>query len=657
MNTFLYNPDQKSKDEIISEFVIRQGIYDEIMNDLEGSRMLHPEQHYLLVGQRGMGKTTLLLRLKYGIEDSPVLQEVLIPVAFTEEQYQVSELANLWEYVSEYLEDYPGFEGLYDNMEKLANDPRFEERAYDMLDLALVDNRKKIVLLIDNVGELLHKLEINEIHRLREILQTNNNIRIIGGSTNYIEDFLDYNQPFYEFFKAIRLDGLDKVETIGLILKLGELHGKKEKIEQVIRDTPGRIETMRILTGGVPRTISILFWIFLDYQHEQSIKDLYRVLDLVTPLYKHRMDDLPVQQQKILDAVARHWEPITVKELAAKTRLISKTLSAQLNQLEREQIVIKNSTGNKNKTYLIRERFWNIWYLMRYGRKDDKEKIIWLVKFLEAWLSDDDLKERIDSLIEKVKKSDIDKDQLKFFSKVYASLANLSAGNKLKLKSIEKETEEEITLSDAEWLECAKNAFAGEDYYESLKYIIKVKEWTTESLGFVIRMGSVNIWMKIRDRKNEFTKEAERNKMMWAISIGQIYSFLSFLTPAKEDIDYDEYLMFLKIHLELMILINVAEERSQNELFISIYFASLFIHKLIAVGLYHAIYKMVEESSIVEDGKTIFLKDQWKPFYLAIKYLYQPEELVKQPSELSSQAFSFVKILTKKEDRKELTLA
>src|SRR6185437_8104955 len=180
------------------------------------------------------------------------------------------------------------------------------------------------------------------------------------------------------------------------------MHGEKAKIERIVKEAPGRIETLRILTGGVPRTIAIMFGIFLDYEHESALRDLHKILDLVTPLYKHRMDDLPVQQQKIVDAVARNWEPITVKDLAARTRVASKTLSAQLNQLEKEQVVVKQDTATKNKTYMIRERFWNIWYLMRYGRRDDKEKIIWLVKFLESWLSGDELKRRIDSFVEKI---------------------------------------------------------------------------------------------------------------------------------------------------------------------------------------------------------------------------------------------------------------
>ncbi|HTI08584.1 MAG TPA: hypothetical protein VL832_08495, partial [Puia sp.] len=98
-------------------------------------------------------------------------------------------------------------------------------------------------------------------------------------------------------------------------------------------------------------------------------------------------------------------------------------------------------------------------------------------------------------------------------------------------------------------------------------------------------------------------------------------------------------------HFKIVILFNQVE-RQQEHLLISIYIICLLVNKLINAGLYHAINKIIEEASIFVDEKIIYLKDQWKPLYLAIKYLYQPEELSKQPSELNSQAFSLVETLT-----------
>ena len=58
--------------------------------------MEHPEQHFLIEGQRGTGKTTLLLRLSYEVENDAALNTWLIPVVLKEEvYYRVTHLFNL----------------------------------------------------------------------------------------------------------------------------------------------------------------------------------------------------------------------------------------------------------------------------------------------------------------------------------------------------------------------------------------------------------------------------------------------------------------------------------------------------------------------------------------------------------------------------------
>ena len=44
--------------------------------------------------------------------------------------------------------------------------------------------------------------------------------------------------------------------------------------------------------------------------------------------------------------------------------------------------------------YQITERFFNIWYLMRFGGKKEKHKVQWLVHFLETWCSRDEIVEK-----------------------------------------------------------------------------------------------------------------------------------------------------------------------------------------------------------------------------------------------------------------------
>jgi hypothetical protein len=60
-------------------------------------------------------------------------------------------------------------------------------------------------------------------------------------------------------------------------------------------------------------------------------------------------------------------------------------VSAQLKRLEDAGVVEKAPWfGEKKAAFQIAERFFNIWYLMRASRRV-RQKLLWLVKFLEAW--------------------------------------------------------------------------------------------------------------------------------------------------------------------------------------------------------------------------------------------------------------------------------
>src|ERR1035438_947966 len=84
----IYNPQSLTKGEALAQFHARQATFRSLTNLLRDER----PSHVLIIGTRGMGKTTLLQRLRYGVEDDPELNSRYLVLAFPEEQYNVNRL-------------------------------------------------------------------------------------------------------------------------------------------------------------------------------------------------------------------------------------------------------------------------------------------------------------------------------------------------------------------------------------------------------------------------------------------------------------------------------------------------------------------------------------------------------------------------------------
>jgi DNA-binding MarR family transcriptional regulator len=609
----LYNPDRKGKEQLINEFVVRQMPFREIMEDIESADPIYPGQNYILVGPRGAGKTTLLNRIKYGIEDSAKLNKRLIPVIFQEEQYNISELSDLWQNIGEYLEDYYGFAGIGQEMKEMMKRSNFEELCYDILERWLDNSGRGIVLLLDKIGDLFKKIGELETRRLREILITKKQIRLIGGSAFYPDTILDYADPMFEFFKVIRLEGLNRDETRQLLLKLGQIYNEEEKIRHIIQDTPERIDTLSALTDGVPRTIVLMFRIFTDYNDENAVKDLERILDAVTPLFKHRMDDLPAQQQKIVDAVARNWDAISIRDLKEKVRIDGKNISAQLRQLEKNGVIEKRNTETKNHLYLLRERFFNIWYLMRFGRRDEKQRVIWLVKFLESWCSKNDIKERIFHYVEMLKNGRLDERAIQLFGETYAAIMGTDLQPRLLLKeSTPRYISKAVVVSNEELVGEMRKLNINEDW-ERILELAYITDLPDTPIKLMIYIAVTSAFVQNKDRKvldrifskltskkiEELEGRAAALRMDSLILKSVAYNFLGFSIAGSPE----------KIFHYFERIIDLTDESDLKENTFESAMLTEFICLMLSKKYYNVVYNIFKEIKKIDLGNLL------KPVY------------------------------------------
>src|SRR5262245_45411823 len=99
-----YNPNRMPESEIKETFIGRQWLPDELLEIIRRQPKGAGVQHVVLIGPRGIGKTTLLLMLQFAVRDSD-LSKHWIAVRFPEESYGINDLADFWLAVASHLAD------------------------------------------------------------------------------------------------------------------------------------------------------------------------------------------------------------------------------------------------------------------------------------------------------------------------------------------------------------------------------------------------------------------------------------------------------------------------------------------------------------------------------------------------------------------------
>jgi tetratricopeptide (TPR) repeat protein len=393
----LYNPALLPPEILLAEFTARGPMLATLLDIIRQNQPGHPPQHALVVGPRGMGKTTTLWAIAHSIARDAELPRHWLPVVFDEESRRVGDLADFW------LEAIRQWEHAAGRSTDLAADllktagPDIEDRARSTFLKLVDDSGRRALLLIDNLNELLGSIHDPEpLHRLRAFLMGDACVMIIGGATSRFEEVTHLDQPFYDFFRVFELKPLTLQEMKECLQALARSRGD-ETVLKTLEERQGTVTALHLLTGGNPRLIKTFYRLLKDGLRSDIRADLERLLDEYTPYFKAIVDALPVQQQRILDAVALNWDPVEVGSISGITRLPSNQVSAQLRALHKAGLISEAAGHPKRKMYLLADRFSNIHYIMRHGRTA-LNRFDWFVALLRLLFPDKEHAETIAKL-------------------------------------------------------------------------------------------------------------------------------------------------------------------------------------------------------------------------------------------------------------------
>ncbi|MCP4185385.1 MAG: AAA family ATPase, partial [Hyphomicrobiales bacterium] len=396
----LYNQYSNSDAEFLDEFVARYDVLETLVRRLQNGGEQSSKPHQVLIGSRGMGKTSLLRRLAIEIENKPELKKCYIPLTFREEQYNVLSLSDFWRNCGESLAEWAEKNDMAELADYLdaaieEEDWRNDDLAGERLDAELAKLGRTAVLLIDNIDLILDALPANSHWMLRRHLQSKGGPIAIGAATQPIKSSSSQGEAFYEFFLPHHLEPLGLKETENCMRKLAgrrAQHGKH--VLRIINKQNARLRTLHTLTGGNPRVIALIYRLLESAETNEVMADLDVLLDELTPYYKAKIEEYSSPQQRaIVDAIALNWDPITSGELAKITRIKNTTLSPQLIKLRKSGLIENVEMSGAYAGHQIVERFFNIWYLMRHGTRRNKQKMRWLVGFLTGFYSTKELRE------------------------------------------------------------------------------------------------------------------------------------------------------------------------------------------------------------------------------------------------------------------------
>ena len=383
-----YNPGFLSDKELVASFCVRTREFEsmvEVLRACTGSA----NQHQIVIGPRGSGKTSLLLRIGAEIRRDTGLSSRFFPVVFAEESYEVSSAGEFWlECLSRLADQAPaGSDGpdlgrTFEELRTIRDDRTLADRCLGTLQDFSDREGKRLVLIVENLNMMLRDMADREAEwRLRQTLQNDPRILILASATSRFDEIDDPERALYDLFRELSLSPLDVDECATLWRTVA---GQNR--------APEMIQALRILTGGSPRLLTIVARFGARLSFRELMADLLNLVDDHTEYFKSHLDSLPAQERRVYLALADLWKPATTREIAERARLDTSKCSAHLGRLSERGSVEVAGGSARRKLYYLTERLYNIYYLMRRAR-GPAPLIEALIYFMEAYYSPSELKE------------------------------------------------------------------------------------------------------------------------------------------------------------------------------------------------------------------------------------------------------------------------
>ena len=381
-----YNPGFLTDDELVASFCIRTNEFKSMVEMLRACTG-GSNPHQIVIGPRGSGKTSLLLRIAAEVRRDAELSRSFFPIVFAEESYEVATAGEFWLEClirladqAPHNDDAPDLHRTLEDLRTIRDDQALGERCLAAL-LDFSDREgKRLVLLVENLNMMFADITDRDVGwQLRQTLQTEPRIVLLASATSRFDEIDRPDHALYDLFRTLTLHPLDTEECAALW----------EAVSGQSRPR-GTIRSLEILTGGSPRLLAIVARFGAGFSFRDLMNNLLELVDDHTEYFKGHLESLPPQERRVYLALADLWKPALTKEIADRARLSTSQCSAQLKRLSERGAILVAGGSARRKLYYVTERLYNIYYLLRRDRGANR-LIDALIQFMAVYYSPDEL--------------------------------------------------------------------------------------------------------------------------------------------------------------------------------------------------------------------------------------------------------------------------
>ncbi len=366
-----FNPYQIKVADVRALAVGREMLLTKVLDTIEHNLKspVAPNQHLLLSGQRGMGKSFLLRLLEIELAERDDLQMVILP----EEQPNIFSPEGLLLEIANRLGETPLqanvalWEGDGDENWQAALNHIWERKA-------LLPGSPLLVVAVENIDQLLNQAfdKLGQSY-LRKLLEHEPRLMLIASALNDDVD-QNYDQRLFQAFRHLPLTPWGQKEHVAYLKKRAELAGVPFGAEAA-----HKIRAYSQFTGGSPRIAMVLADLLLGKSDvKETAVNLQTLVDSLTDYYLDLLGRIPTNSRKLFDALLRLGEPCSQSGLAVRVGATQSQISRAFSWLRDHRYVQEEPRikGRKEQLYRATDRLMVQFYRMRYLQQDSRRNAL-----------------------------------------------------------------------------------------------------------------------------------------------------------------------------------------------------------------------------------------------------------------------------------------